>query len=718
MMNNSDDSLNPNRKVIHTEMNANWFDSMSQHANAKALEKIKIVLLQNLEEEAIQNTEDPNRLEPTSAAEDSPSGGSHSDLDLIEFGRRSEVQSQFRTLSMIATVFKDVKAAILPNDKGSETPVERNEVKPIFTVLNLEVDSDSNFIKVTVKLDGIINQPIHLHYEMPVINEYSDEPISENKIVSGEITFHPTSDPIQIVTINLPASIVDLQNLIEPVAIQINLSDDIILNQIDLPLEKSPIQDLTPQIPPHVTVEDIEIAENSTATFHIKLDRPANSLITIDFTTAPGTAITGGSGLLGQHDYEENTGTITILPGQTEVTLSIQIIDDHIYEETEYFILQLTHINGGEGATLETDEVYATIIDNDDNSPIAVGDEQTILEYSPDGEPTEIDGNLFSHDSPGNNSGTVFAVKLNFQDDHAAHQYLNEHSELTGVEINNNIIQIPISNGTITTPLGGTISIQPNGDYSYKAPYHGVSEDSTDVISYVLNDLDGDSAEANLTFHITDLTPHATNDTNYITQPIHSYNLVLAIDISGSMNDSINGQTRLNIAKNALVELINNYNAVAQNLHITIVPFGSGNNNAGAFSYTASSIQDALDYITMQGAHQTDGVSIGMINPDTNQALQAGTQYNDALYHARDQLQADLINPLLQNYESRVYFLSDGQPTSGHSATDTSNWPIGWGSWQDYINQNNIKTYAISIAAGASVAQALEPIANQPNEVP
>ncbi|MFO1258504.1 MAG: Calx-beta domain-containing protein [Gammaproteobacteria bacterium] len=705
-------------KVIQTELNANWFDSMTQHANADALKNIKIVMLQNLGEEAIEKAEDSNRLEPANTGEETPSTGGRSNLELIEFGRRGEVESQFRTLSMIATVFKDIKESIFNSDRSSETSHEKNETQPTLTIINIEIEPILNAIKITLKLDGVINQPINLHYEMQAPNELLGQSLPEAGTISEIATFYPTNEPIQILTINLPVSIAALPNLTEAIIIQIDVPNNIILNQLPAPLvENSISHDLAPEIPVKVSIEDIEVPENNTAILLIRLDKPASSLITIEFTTSSGTAITGGSGLLGEDDFTANAGTVTILPGQTQATLNIQIVDDEIYENHEYFKVEFTSIHGGHGATLETREALVTILDNDDDSPIAVGNEHTMDEINPEGEESLISGNLFEHDYPGNHGGSVSAIKFTFQDASGAAQYVSAHPELIGAQANSNIVKIPIPNAIISTPLGGTIHVEANGHYSYSAPSQGVSTDSDDIISYVLTDLDGDSAEASLIFHITDEVPHATDDTGYIAKPLHSYNLLLAIDVSGSMNDLINGQTRLSIAKNALVELIKNYDSIADALQITIIPFASGNGNDGAFSYTAKNVDDAIEFITNQGNHKDDGLAIGMLNPLTNQFLKAGTEYNDALYHARDQLELDLQDKILQNYESRVYFLSDGKPNSGHTAIDTKNWPSEWSSWQDYINKINIQTYAISIAAGTGVTQALEPIANQRDEV-
>lgn len=824
--------INPNDKVnsdsiqTQTELTTNWFDSMAHEANVEAFENFKIVFLQNKEEIAIDNIKEINELEPTQSSE-TPSGGNHTQLEAIEFGKRGQIESEFRTLSMVSTFFKDIKEAIYPAPKNIISNIN-DQTKPILSVLHVELDTNEHVIKITLKLEGTIQESLELHYNLKPSenNQITADTELDPDLKIESVTFYPSSDQIQIVTVNLPLPTSRMSDLSEPAIINIEVPHNIKIEATPTVLEHQPQSD-DQYIPPVISISNAQVSEGEFAIFNIHLDKPAATVITIDFLTKSGTAVSGGSGLLGENDFTSNSGTITILPGQTHVTLKVQILNDAIYEGNESFIVQFSHIEGGNGATLETTQAQATIldnesppivsvadttvnedgtlhvqvslsgaaqeditityqtvnssaisdidytatqgtliipagetigfitipviddtawenneqftiqitriqganatlgqseatitiIDNDDNSPIALGEEHTFHEPVANGPSVEISGNLFSHDDPGNHGGAVSGVKLAFASADDANQYIALHHELDGAVANGNVVEIPIGNGTITTVYGGTLVIQADGAYTYTAPSEGVMADSDDIITYVLTDLDGDSSEAALNFHIIDQRPIGNDDVGYIAKELINFNLVLAIDISGSMNDIINGQTRLQIAKNALVELINNYDGIANGLQVTIVPFASGTGNSGSFSYTANNVQDAINYVNKQGSHQIDGVAVGMINPDTNQALKTGTEYNDALYHVREQLQTDIANPLLQNYESRVYFLSDGKPNSGHTATDTSNWPSNWGSWQNFINQHTIQTYAISIAAGSDVALALQPVANHANEV-
>jgi uncharacterized protein YegL len=258
---------------------------------------------------------------------------------------------------------------------------------------------------------------------------------------------------------------------------------------------------------------------------------------------------------------------------------------------------------------------------------------------------------------------------------------------------------------TVTTAIGGKFVLYADGSYSYLAPANGVVDDTNDFIKYTIRDLDGDLSSAILKITVLDDNPHANDDVSYFAEN-RDYNLVFAIDVSGSMGDKIGSQTRLDITKLALVELLENFRDIGGGLNITLVPFASanGNNNNGSFAYHATSVQNAINYIN-------NTIDIGMKNPITNQNLSTGTQYNDALYQARTVFTADLANPALAGYENRFYFLSDGAPNSGHSATDVGNWPSGWGSWQNYIDTHGVDAIPISIAT-TNISSSFTPVGN------
>ncbi|MCV6593663.1 MAG: hypothetical protein OIF48_11965 [Silicimonas sp.] len=71
------------------------------------------------------------------------------------------------------------------------------------------------------------------------------------------------------------------------------------------------------------------------AVFEIELSRPANTDLTIDYTTVDGTARAGS-------DYIATSGSLVIERGQTLATVRVPVNGDISFEESEYFSLVLT----------------------------------------------------------------------------------------------------------------------------------------------------------------------------------------------------------------------------------------------------------------------------------------------------------------------------------------------------------------------------------------
>ncbi len=123
--------------------------------------------------------------------------------------------------------------------------------------------------------------------------------------------------------------------------------------------------DDTPPLP-RASVSDVSLGEgdegNRIARFRIDLDKPSESEIRIDYSTAGGSATPG-------NDYEASSGTLTLPPGSTSGSIHVVILGDTQPEGDEIFRLKLTNpIN----VLLESDEAVGTILDDDTKT--AAGD--------------------------------------------------------------------------------------------------------------------------------------------------------------------------------------------------------------------------------------------------------------------------------------------------------------------------------------------------------
>ncbi|MBQ4677461.1 retention module-containing protein [Aeromonas hydrophila] len=253
-------------------------------------------------------------------------------------------------------------------------------------------------------------------------------------------------------------------------------------------------------------------------------------------------------------------------------------------------------------------------------------------------------------------------------------------SDIVGSTTAGEVFRISVaSNGTVTLTQSAELDHLPedvdnsndnnlislaNGKVLLSATVTVVDGDNDTATGTVSADLGG-----NIRFE--DDVPTAKDNSVVITEAgLPPFNLVMVIDTSGSMlwqiGTSTNGSpNRLELAKDALNHMIDSYVALGVPLVFTVIDFASG-----AVLIPQTSDPDVAK-ASISGL-PTDG---------------GGTNYNAPLVLAQNQLTADLANPALAGYETKVYFLSDGAPNEG-------NVPAGWTS---FVNSNNVEVYAVGL---------------------
>ena len=93
--------------------------------------------------------------------------------------------------------------------------------------------------------------------------------------------------------------------------------------------------------PPGLAVADAGVQEEPGATleFAVTLSRASASEVTVDYATADGSARAGD-------DYTATSGTLRFLPGETEKTVSVPVLDDSVDEDPETMTLTLSNPSG------------------------------------------------------------------------------------------------------------------------------------------------------------------------------------------------------------------------------------------------------------------------------------------------------------------------------------------------------------------------------------
>jgi hypothetical protein len=241
---------------------------------------------------------------------------------------------------------------------------------------------------------------------------------------------------------------------------------------------------------------------------------------------------------------------------------------------------------------------------------------------------------------------------------------------------------------------GGTVS------YSYTlrddvthAPGGGANS-VFDDFAVMVTDEDGDTASSTLSIQIVDDLPTAAAHALSQTAQTSDTNLMIILDISGSMtaDTGVGGMSRLELAKASVLELFEQYDAVG-NVKIALITFSSSASNASGGWVDIATAKNTLLGLAANGT----------------------TNYDDALNTAWN---AFGTSGKVAGAQNVSYFLSDGLPNASTISGSPNN---GFGNsagiagnetaaWTGFLNTNDIKSYALGMGSGATQS-ALDPIA-------
>ncbi|GAB2174700.1 VCBS domain-containing protein [Dongia sp. agr-C8] len=263
-----------------------------------------------------------------------------------------------------------------------------------------------------------------------------------------------------------------------------------------------------------------------------------------------------------------------------------------------------------------------------------------------------------------------------------------------------------ITNGTFaatswTTAFGNTISITNYDANTGKVSYNYTLNDNEthqsgngqnslyEDFNVSLTDKDGDTASGTLSVNIVDDVAVAVNGAKSMTGTDAKYNVLLIMDVSGSMADpsGVNGLTRLQLEGQSIINLLNAYAASGQTM-VQIATFSSDAN------------------VPNPGGWMTVADAIVLVNQIVANGPQQATDYHDAIAAG---LQAYNTDGKIVGATNVAYFFSDGKPNE----PDESTGPLTSSeitNWQNFVDQNDIKSYAIGLGTD-TVKSTLDPIA-------
>ncbi|GAA5316259.1 MAG: hypothetical protein AseanaTS_14640 [Candidatus Pelagadaptatus aseana] len=237
---------------------------------------------------------------------------------------------------------------------------------------------------------------------------------------------------------------------------------------------------------------------------------------------------------------------------------------------------------------------------------------------------------------------------------------------------------------TVTTEFG-TITVYTQdgsgyraGDYVYTLTDNSLDGDAAfDQVTYTVSDgVNSDSG--NLTINIVDDAPNQVPDIEQSLAAdgtLQTTNLILVLDVSGSMDTVLNGRSYLEIAVDALTQLIQRVDDIG-NVNVQIVDFAASTN---ATPWYSDDINSAIDYLNTLDAN-------------------GGTRYDAALNTV---INNSGVQPAAD--QTLLYFVSDGEPNDGYGVDDTVsyNGQTGVAAWESYVQDNIDIAYGIGIGGAA-----------------
>ena len=106
---------------------------------------------------------------------------------------------------------------------------------------------------------------------------------------------------------------------------------------------------------PLLNIADDTVEEGEEAQFLVTLSRTSTQTVTVNYTTADGTATAGD-------DYAAASGTLRFAPGEASKTIPVPTVEDTTEEQTETFTVTLGNPSG---ATIQDGDATGTITDDD-----------------------------------------------------------------------------------------------------------------------------------------------------------------------------------------------------------------------------------------------------------------------------------------------------------------------------------------------------------------
>ena len=255
-------------------------------------------------------------------------------------------------------------ASIL-DDTGEGVIIDSSAV-PSISIADINVNvSEGNLmpVNVNVSLRGSSKLPFTVHFTTADGTALVNHDYTASLSVP---TFFPDKPILLAIIVDALDDIVDEND--ESFTVKLTGAENAV---IDNTRDEATVTIQDNDDPPKVSVLDATVTEGDTANVIVQLDNPSGKEIKLDIEIVNGSAVAG-------EDFPEiNSTELTISPGQTQSTLTIETENDMLDENDEFFEVKLT---SAENATLDDAEATVTIQDNDPTPSLVLSDVVSVTE--------------------------------------------------------------------------------------------------------------------------------------------------------------------------------------------------------------------------------------------------------------------------------------------------------------------------------------------------
>lgn len=209
-------------------------------------------------------------------------------------------------------------------------------IPPVISCQNdFAVDENGGTFTVTLTRTGDLSRASTVAFSIDQANTTADVtggPASDLGILTaGPITFEPGQS---VATISVRTNDDSVGEGLETLTLVLDNASNATVQNGTFTLTINPSDQ-----PPQVSIADAAVGEGGTLLFVISRTGDLSAATTVTYQTLAGSASTA--------DFTALSGTVILEPGQSSVTVSVNTLEDNIFESTETVGLSLTAVTNG-----------------------------------------------------------------------------------------------------------------------------------------------------------------------------------------------------------------------------------------------------------------------------------------------------------------------------------------------------------------------------------